>query len=186
MTLENAPQMGHAVNVTSGNDISNFSFGFSYTSQEPVIGLENPEVKSLYERYTLRLKLGAPRHPQRRPQHTYLWRDPYGRHVSSSGLGMGTGNIYWNDVRSALAGNPLLPVYDENGDYHDPLEGLDYQSVNPIAQMDYLRSRVTSKNYSVRGSLYLIFEPIKNLKWRSTFGYSYNAVPAANIRRSIG
>ena len=57
MTRENAPQMGHAVNVTSGNDISTYSFGFSYTSQEPVIGLENPEVKSLYERYTLRLIL---------------------------------------------------------------------------------------------------------------------------------
>ncbi len=40
--------------------------------------------------------------------------------------------------------------------------------------MDYLRSRVNSKNYSIRGSLYLIFEPIKNLKWRSTFGYAYN------------
>ena len=89
--------------------------------------------------------------------------------VNSTGLGMGTGNLYWNDVRSALAGNPLLPVYDENGNYHTPLEGLDYQSVNPIAQMDYLRSRVNSRNYSARGSLYLIFEPIKNLKWRSTF-----------------
>lgn len=174
MTLENAPQMGHAVNVTSGNDISNFSFGFSYTSQEPVIGLENPEVKSLYERYTLRLN--SEHHVIRSGDRNIL---TFGEtltagHVSSSGLGMGTGNIYWNDVRSALAGNPLLPVYDENGDYHDPLEGLDYQSVNPIAQMDYLRSRVTSKNYSVRGSLYLIFEPIKNLKWRSTFGYAYN------------
>ena len=174
MTLENAPQMGHAVNVTSGGDVSTFSFGFSYTSQEPVIGLEAPEVKSLYERYTLRLN--SEHHIIRNGNRNIL---TFGEtltagHTSSSGLGMGTGNIYWNDVRSALAGNPLLPVYDENGDYHTPLEGLDYQSVTPLAQMDYLRSRVTSKNYSVRGSLYLIFEPIKNLKWRSTFGYAYN------------
>ena len=174
MTLENAPQMGHAVNVTSGNDISTFSFGFSYTSQEPVIGLENPEVKSLYERYTLRLN--SEHHVIRNGNRNIL---TFGENitagfVNSTGLGMGTGNIYWNDVRSALAGNPLLPVYDENGDYHTPLEGLDYQSVNPIAQMDYLRSRVNSRNYSARGSLYLIFEPIKNLKWRSTFGFAYN------------
>ena len=174
MTLENAPQMGHAVNVTSGGDISTFSFGFSYTSQEPTIGLENPEVKSIYERYTLRLN--SEHNIIRNGDHNIL---TFGEtltagHTNSSGLGMGTGNIYWNDVRSALAGNPLLPVYDENGDYHKPLEGLDYQSVNPIAQMDYLRSRVNSKNYSIRGSLYLIFEPIKNLKWRSTFGYAHN------------
>lgn len=174
MTRENAPQMGHSFNVTSGSDISTFSFGFSYTSQEPVIGLQESEVKQLYERYTLRLN--SEHNIIRKGSRNIL---TFGEtltagHTISSGLGMGTGNIYWNDVRSALAGNPLLPVYDENGDYHTPLEGLDYQSVNPIAQMDYLRSRVTSKNYSVRGSLYLIFEPIKNLKWRSTFGYAYN------------
>ena len=174
MTRENAPQMGHAVNVTSGNDISTYSFGFSYTSQEPVIGLENPEVKSLYERYTLRLN--SEHHLIKKGDLNVL---TFGEtmtagFVNSTGLGMGTGNLYWNDVRSALAGNPLLPVYDENNNYHTPLEGLDYQSVNPIAQMDYLRSRVNSRNYSARGSLYLIFEPIKNLKWRSTFGYAYN------------
>ncbi len=175
MTLENAPQMGHAVNVTSGGDISTFSFGFSYTSQEPVIGLEEPEIKQMYERYTLRLN--SEHNIIRNGDRNIL---TFGEtltagHTSSTGLGMGTGNLYWNDVRSALAGNPLLPVYDdETGDYHKPLEGLDYQSVNPIAQMDYLRSRVNSKNYSIRGSLYLIFEPIKNLKWRSTFGYAYN------------
>lgn len=175
MTLENAPQMGHAVNVTSGGDISTFSFGFSYTSQKPVIGLEEPEIKQMYERYTLRLN--SEHNIIRNGDRNIL---TFGEtltagHTSSTGLGMGTGNLYWNDVRSALAGNPLLPVYDdETGDYHKPLEGLDYQSVNPIAQMDYLRSRVNSKNYSIRGSLYLIFEPIKNLKWRSTFGYAYN------------
>ena len=126
MTRENAPQMGHAVNVTSGNDISTYSFGFSYTSQEPVIGLENPEVKSLYERYTLRLN--SEHHLIKKGDLNVL---TFGEtmtagFVNSTGLGMGTGNLYWNDVRSALAGNPLLPVYDENGNYHTPLEGLDY------------------------------------------------------------
>lgn len=186
MTRENAPQMGHAVNVTSGNDISTYSFGFSYTSQEPVIGLENPEVKSLYERYTLRLN--SEHHLIKKGDLNVL---TFGEtmtagFVNSTGLGMGTGNLYWNDVRSALAGNPLLPVYDENGNYHTPLEGLDYQSVNPIAQMDYLRSRVNSRNYSARGSLYLIFEPIKNLKWRSTFVMPTTVEQAGNIRRYTG
>ena len=128
MTLENAPQMGHAVNVTSGGDISTFSFGFSYTSQKPVIGLEEPEIKQMYERYTLRLN--SEHNIIRNGDRNIL---TFGEtltagHTSSTGLGMGTGNLYWNDVRSALAGNPLLPVYDdETGDYHKPLEGLDYQ-----------------------------------------------------------
>lgn len=101
MTLENAPQMGHAVNVTSGGDISTFSFGFSYTSQKPVIGLEEPEIKQMYERYTLRLN--SEHNIIRNGDRNIL---TFGEtltagHTSSTGLGMGTGNLYWNDVRSA-------------------------------------------------------------------------------------
>lgn len=174
MTLNNAPQQSHSINITSGSDISTYSFGFSYTSQKPVIGLKDPEVDSKYERYTMRINSehNIIRH-QGRNILTFGQTMTAG-FVNSSGLGMGTGNIYWNDVRNALGGNPLLPVYDENGDYHMPLEGLDYTAVNPIAEMDYLRSRVNSKNYSARGSFYLTVEPIKNLKYRSTFGYAYN------------
>lgn len=175
MTLKNAPQQSHAINVTSGSDISTYSLGFSYTSQAPIIGLKDPEVESKYERYTLRIN----------SEHNVIRNDERNiltigqtltaGYVNSSGLGMGTGNMYWNDVRNALSASPLLPVYDpETGDYHRPLEGIDYQSKNPLAEMDYLRSRVNSKNYSTRGSLYLVFEPIKGLKYRSTFGFAYN------------
>lgn len=175
MILHNAPQQGHALNVAGGNDISTYSFGFSYTSQSPIIGLKSSEVQSLYERYTARVN----------SEHNIIrYNDlnilKFGQTltmglVNSSGLGMGTGSIYWNDVRNALTGNPLLPVYNsQEPGYHMPLEGLDYNAVNPIAEMDYLRSRLNSKNYSVRGSFYLILEPIKNLKVRSTFGFAYN------------
>lgn len=174
MTLKNAPQFGHTLNVASKSDISTYSFGFSYTSQSPVIGLKESEVDSKYQRYTIRLN--SEHQLLKIKQRTFLTfgQTMTAAYVNSSGLGMGTGNIYWNDVRNALGANPLLPVYDEDGNYHMPLEGLDYQAVNPIASMDYLRSRVTSKNYSARGSFYLMIEPIKNLKFKSTFGYAYN------------
>ncbi|MDR2805750.1 MAG: TonB-dependent receptor [Dysgonamonadaceae bacterium] len=174
MILDNAPVQSHALNITNGTERSTYSFGFSYTSQSPVIGLKNPEVDSEYERYTVRMN----------SEHNLLKYDDYtllqfGQtltmgYVVRSGLGMGVGNLYWNDVRSALAATPLLPVYDENNDYHAPLAGLDYTAVNPLAEMDIKRSRLKSKNYSARGSFYLILQPLKNLKLRSTFGYAYN------------
>lgn len=174
MTLENAPMQSHAINIVSGTDLSTFSSGFSYTSQSPFIGLKVSEVNSKYERYTARMN--SEHNIIKVKDFTLL---QFGQtltmaYVNRSGLGMGTGNIYWNDVRNALTGNPLLPVYDADGNYYKPLAGLDYESTNPIAEMDYLRSRVNSKNYSARGSLYFIVQPIKNLKFKSNFGFAYN------------
>ncbi len=170
MTIDNAPIQSHSINIVSGTDISTFSSGFSYTSQSPVIGLKSAETESSYERYTARLN------SEHKVINTLL---QFGQtltmaYVNRSSLGMGTGSIYWNDVRNALTGNPLLPLYDADGNYHMPMAGLDYESTNPIADMDYLRSHVSSKNYSARGSLYFVLQPIKNLKIKTNFGYSYN------------
>ncbi|MDP4239069.1 MAG: TonB-dependent receptor [Bacteroidota bacterium] len=174
MTLKNAPMQNQSLNIMSGNELSRYSFGFSYTSQSPIIGLKNSDVKSEYERYTARMNSD---HDLIKSNGLTLLQ--FGEtftmgYVNSSGLGMGTGSIYWNDIRNALAGNPLLPVYNADGTYHTPLAGLDYESTNPLAEMDILRSRVNSKNYSARGSFYLTLQPIRNLKFKTNFGYAYN------------
>ena len=174
MTRKNAPIQNHAFNLTGGNEFSTFSIGFSYTSQEPIIGLKkNNDVKPNYERYTTRLN----------SEHTLVKAAnfdllQFGQTLTMgfanrSGLGMGTGNMYWNDVRNALVASPLFPAYKEDGDFEWPVL-LDTDAVNPLAEMYYLRSMVNSKNYSARGSFYFILQPIKDLKFRSTFGYAFN------------
>ncbi len=174
MTMDNAPLQSHALNITASSDVSKFSAGFSYLSQEPIIGLKNNDPKSNYERYTGRMN--SEHNLMQLKDFTLL---QFGQtltmaYVNRNGLGMGTGSIYWNDVRNALAAIPLLPVYNADGNYHEALSGLDYESTNPIAEMDYLRSRVNSKNYSARGSLYLTLQPIKNLKIKTSFGFAFN------------
>jgi len=174
MTLKNAPMQNQVLNITSGSELSRYSFGFSNTTQSPIIGLKNSEVKSEYKRYTIRMNSD---HDLIKNNGRTLLQ--FGETftmgtVISSGLGMGTGSIYWNDIRNALSGNPLLPVYNADGSYHAPLNGLDYESSNPLSNMDYLRTRVRSQNYNARGSLYLVLQPIKNLKFKTTFGYAYN------------
>lgn len=174
MTLKDAPMQNQTVNITSGSDMSRYSFGFSNTSQSPIIGLKNSDVKSQYERYTVRMNSDHDLIKQNGLTQLQFGETFTMGTLISSGLGMGTGSIYWNDIRNALAGNPLLPVYNSDGSYHEPLAGLDYESSNPLANMDYLRSRVKSQNYTARGSLYLIIQPIKNLKFKTNFGYAYN------------
>jgi TonB-linked SusC/RagA family outer membrane protein len=174
MILDRAPMQSHALNIVGGTDISTFSLGFSYTSQKPVIGLKDSEVEAFYDRYTVRMN--SEHNLIKLKTHTLL---QFGQTLTMaytirSGLGMGTGNLYWNDVRNAFSANPLLPVYDAEGEYHLPFESLDNAALNPLAEMDYKRSRVDSKNYSARGSFYFVLQPIKDLKFRSTFGYAYN------------
>lgn len=174
MTLKNAPIQNHVLNIMSGNDVSRYSFGLSNTTQSPIIGLKNSEIKSQYERYTIRMNSDHDLIKYRGLTLLQFGETFTMGTTISSGLGMGTGSIYWNDIRNALAGNPLLPAYNSDGSYHDPISGLDYESSNPLANMDYLRSRVRSQNYTARGSLYLTIQPIKGLKFKTNFGYAYN------------
>jgi TonB-linked SusC/RagA family outer membrane protein len=174
MILDRAPMQSHALNIAGGTDMSTYSFGFSYTSQSPVVGLKNPEIEAFYDRYTVRMN--SEHNLLKYKNRTFL---QFGQTLTMayairSGLGMGTGNIYWNDIRNALSANPLLPVYDDAGKYHLPFESLDNTAINPLAEMDVKRSKVDSKNYSARGSIYFVLQPLKDLKFRTTFGYAFN------------
>ncbi len=174
---DNAFKQGHNVSVDGGSDRSTYSVNFSYVSEDPTIGVKRDDVDQRYERYTLRVnsEFDLIRHDKRNIL-------KFGEaitmaHVNSKGMAQGTGNMYWNDVRNALCASPLFPVY-ENPEVDPDKFGwpvlLDTDETNPVAEMYYLRSWTQSKNYNVRGSLYFILEPIKNLKWKSTFGFAYN------------
>ena len=170
---DNAFKQGHNFSVDGGSDRSTFSTGFSYVSEAPTIGVKRSDVDQNYERFTLRLnsEFDIIRHDKR----TIL---KFGEaftaaHVNSTGMNQGTGNMYWNDVRNALCASPLFPVYETPEKFGWPVL-LDTDETNPVAEMYYMRSFTQSKNYNARGNLYIILEPIKNLKWKSTFGFAYN------------
>ena len=175
-TNKNAPTQNHSLNMAGGNEYSRFSLGLSYTSQEGTIG---KPVQPDYERYTARLN----------SDHVILKNDDFdvikfGENMSYSYTersGIGIGNIYWNDVHNFLTANPLLPVYNSEGDYYDyddkTNEGwtFDPNAANPIASMVYQRGKNLRRNHALRGNFYLEIQPIKNLKYKSSFGYRYDA-----------
>jgi len=74
-----------------------------------------------------------------------------------------------------------MPVYNSNGDFYDqPSKEADNWRLagfiaNPIAEMTYRRGMNLSKNHALFANVYAELQPIKNLRYRSSFGYKMNA-----------
>lgn len=174
---KNALTQNHALNLTGGSDLSKFALGFSYASQEGIIG---KPAASEYDRYTARVN----------SEHILLKGDGFdiikiGENLTYSYTerqGVGVGDIYWNDVHNMLIANPLMPVYDQEGNFYDQnsknREGwlFDGTAVNPIGSMMYsTRGNNLTKAHRLQANAYLEVQPIRNLKYKTTFGYNMSA-----------
>jgi len=174
---KNAFTQNHAINLTGGNDASKFALGFSYASQEGIFG---KPAASEYDRYTARIN----------SEHVLLKGEGYnivtiGENLTYSYTersGIGVGDIYGNDVHNMLVANPLMPVYDQEGNFYDQnsknREGwlFDGATTNPIGAMMYSsRGNNLSKTHRLQANAYLEIQPIRNLKYKSTFGYHMSA-----------
>lgn len=170
-----APVQNHAVNLTGGSETSKFSLGFSYTDQEGIFGTP---VQSKYNRYTARIN----------SEHILLKVNDFEaikigetlNFSSSRRSGVRQGSQYDNDMFNYLSTNPLLPMYDENGDYYDyddmMREGYSWflDNGNPIAAAALSDHGLNlTKNHRLQASAYLSIQPVKNLILKSQFGYKY-------------
>ena len=169
----NAFKQGHNFSVDGGSERSTYSVAFSYASEKPTIGVKRSDVEQIYERFTIRAnsEVDLVRHNKRSV--LKFGENLTMAYVNSTGMAQSTGNMYWNDVRNALCASPLFPVYENPEKFGWPVL-LDSDETNPVAEMYYLRSFTESKNYNARGNLYLILEPIRDLRFKTTFGFAYN------------
>jgi len=175
---DNAPYTNHAVNLVGGTELSKFSMGVSYTGQEGIYG---KPVQSDYKRATARIN----------SDHVVWKKDDLdivtvGENLTftySDRHGIGVGNQYWNDLSSMLRANPIVPLYDENGEYtaYDWLKQSGLWSVNsytnnPVYSMvNSSRGNNNSIGYNLNMSVHLLVQPIKGLVWRSQFNYKMSA-----------
>lgn len=175
---KNAITTSHAVNIAGGSEFSKFSTGISYMKQEGTLG---KPAASDYARFTIRLN----------SEHV-LWRkgdldiitfgeNLYYNHNERSGIY--TNGLYSNNISEMLRQNPLIPVYNSNGEYfgYDDLKaagwfGFNPYSTNPVAKMTYTdQGNNISKNYSLSAVGYLKIQPIKNLTYKFQAGYKHSA-----------
>ena len=164
---KNAITTSHSLNLAGGTERSKFSTGVSYTKQEGTLG---KPVASDYQRFTVRMN----------SEHI-LWKEgdldiiTFGENLYC--------NQYGNDISWMLRANPLVPIYNENGDYYmyDDLNKagwFNYNSYtsNPIAAMvNSSRGNNKSKNYGLTMVGYLKVQPIKGLVYKGQVSYKQNS-----------
>ena len=174
---EAAPTQNHSFNLAGGTEQSKFSMGFSYTSQEGILG---KPVQSQFDRYTARINSDHVLLKVKDFDAIKIGQTLNFNYNTKSGIAIG--NIYGNSIHNMLIGNPLLPAYDAEGNYYDYDDKVDNgwdfdgNTANPLAVTALSNWGLNlSKNYALQSSAYLEIQPIKNLVFRSQFGYKMTA-----------
>jgi TonB-linked SusC/RagA family outer membrane protein len=167
---KNAPNWNQAITISGGSDISRFSLGFSQSKQEGTLGWPR---QSYYDRKTVRMN----------SDYT-LWRKndreilKIGENATVStysSRGVSVGNIYDNNIHNFLTYTPLLPAYDSDGSYYSYDDQLRDEwnwsdsAVNPLERIAIGDSK--NETYRVQSNVWLEFAPLKELKFRSVYGY---------------
>ncbi|MBK7480603.1 MAG: TonB-dependent receptor [Bacteroidales bacterium] len=176
LSNKNAPVVNNALNITGGSAAGAYSLGLSHSSQEGIFGRP---VQSDYERYSFRLNSDFILLRDKTDSFTILKAGETLRYTNSNNHGVGVSNQYSNDVFSCIVASPFLPLYavdesDKAYPYHYAIP-WNPQDSNPIAQMVNSRGHNESKNHNLNASVFLEVQPIRNLVFRSSFGYAMSA-----------
>ncbi len=178
MLYDNAVTQNYTLGLTGGSENSVYSMSLSYTGQEGIVG--GPDVSN-YDRYNIRVN------SEHKLYDGFL---KVGQHLTMGYIeknGVGVGNQYNNSLRGAFNTSPFLPMYDVNGDFLNNKSGVEYYDENgdvqvwepwapgennPYGSM-VLNNQSKNNNQKIFGDVYFEFNPIKNLKVKSTFGFDY-------------
>ena len=185
---EGAPTSNHAITVSGGNKDHTYSMGISYTGQEGMLGHNKiSPVNADYNRYTFRIN--SDNVIIRNRDLEVLKIGETLNYSYSSNSGIAEGSIYWNSVHNMLIANPLLPAYTKDaegnitGFYDSAAREADgwnvdasSSSINPLAYDAFTsRGLNTSKKHNVQASIYAQLQLVRNLKFKTQFGYGVSA-----------
>ncbi len=164
MFVNDAPTQNYVVGVQGSGGNSVYSTSLSYTGQAGIVGGKS---LSNYERYNFRIN----------SEHTlYNKIIKLGQHLSytdQKNNGIGVGGIYGNTLRGAFGTSPFVPMYDSAGNFFDNSNSTwNNGEANPFALMA-LNNQNRNNNQRLFGDVYLVVEPIKGLRFRSSVGINY-------------
>lgn len=182
---ENAPQQNHSITMTGGSERSKFAMSYTYTSNEGVMGAD---VASYYNRHTLRMNSD---HVLLKSKDKDFDVITIGENLSigyNKSHDLAEGGMYWSYIHSLLQTNPLVPMYaneldpsapaDKLTNYVDNGEGWnEYWFNNPYEGLTKggFGAMAESRNLNASATGFITIQPIKGLKWRTQFNYSWGA-----------
>ena len=181
MYNKGAMSQNHALNIAGGTAEHRFSMGLSYTAQDGILGYNKIEpMNAKYRRYTFRMN--SDNVVIKRNNLDILKVGETLNFSFGQNSGIAEGDIYDSSLHDAIGANPLLPVYEMDvnnvilGFYDEAVrdrEGWTFfnDAKHPIGVDYYNRGRNLNKFYSLHASVYGELQPIKNLKFKTQFGY---------------
>ena len=185
---KNALQQNHSVTLTGGSDRSKFAMSYTYTGNEGVMGADQA---SYYKRHTIRIN----------SDHVLLKAQDFDAITIGENISIGYNKnhdlaedgMYWSYIHSLLQTNPLVPMYDDNGELYDwvrygnqydetgaPIPGTkwnDYWFNNPYEGLagGGFNSLAESRNINTSATAFLTIQPIKGLRFRSQLNYNWGS-----------
>ncbi|MDR3218540.1 MAG: TonB-dependent receptor [Dysgonamonadaceae bacterium] len=178
---KNAPTQSHSISITSGTDRTSTAMGISYLSQEATMGV--PDAMPDLQKVNFRLNTDQVIFKQKDFDLLKVGETLNYRYQEMNGT-VPRDDIYWNSVHNMIIMSPLMHAYNADGNYYiladQTADGYNWDvsnsaNKNPIAYMDYTGNQNVSKSYGLQASAYIELQPIKNLKFRSQYGYNFGA-----------
>ena len=174
-----APIQNYQLSVSGGNESTNYYVSGSYFGQEGII------LNSFYDRFSFRGNIES----------KVSDRLTIGSNLTLSRSEQNFLSSSDNDddvIGNAATIPPIVPVYDENGDFAGPPEPQRYygRSQNPVGQA-YRQDDVTT-NTRILGNVYGVFEIIEGLNFRTDLQIDYfnndidNFIPTFNEGNRTG
>lgn len=173
MFVDDALTQNYVLGVSGGSQNSTYSLSLSRTGQEGIVGGSD---LSDYNRYTGRFNS---------EHQLFDGLVTWGENIVFANVknrGIAVGNQYSNSLRSAYNVSPLMPIYNDFGEFFNSADqtildqnGNKYwfdQESNPYGSMYY--SNQNSRNsQKLLGNIFAEIQLHKNLKFRSAFGIDY-------------
>lgn len=173
MFTDDAVTQNYVFSANGGTRFSSYSMSLGKTGQQGIVG--GPSLSN-YDRYTARIN------SEFRHLDGVLTLGENMAFSYTKNRGISVGNQYNNTLRAAFNVSPLLPVYDDGGDYFNTADksildqnGKPYwfdQEANPYAQMHY-NNQNTRNSQKLIGNFYADINILKSLKFRTSLGVDY-------------
>ncbi len=164
MFKDNVTTQSYTIGVTGGNANSTYALSLGYLNQGGIGG--GPEVSN-YSRYNFRIN------SDHKLFDGIITVGEQASFVYTKDTGIKVGNQYNNTLRGAFGAAPIIPIYNEDGEFNCT-DGNDwnYHAGNPYGAM-MVSTNNKNKRGTFSGNVYAQVEPIKNLKVRTVFGAVY-------------
>ena len=161
-----AIMQSHTIGITGGNKVSTYAMSLGYINQEGVGG--GKEVSN-YSRYNFRIN------SDHRFFDGILTVGEQAAFVYTHNRGIAVEGNYWNTLRGAFQASPLLPIYNEEGEFNNTTGSDWWQNMgNPYGSM-MTTNQNESKNATFNVNAYAMLEPIKGLQIKTVGGVVYGS-----------